>query len=357
MCGLSQLPRVPKTALKRTTASTMLVRQWQLLLAIQGSRAGIGVARLVRETGIGRATVYRYLRVFEAAGVPLHAATVNGEARYRLLRASELPSIGLSSLQIAALHLARRELTPIAGAVLVRELDQLLARLRPIEPQESFRFTERAQGEPHILQSVERALEQRRRARIEYRAASRNGAAGLVHIEPLLLNVADGQPYLRAYCIERGAERTYKLARIARVEVTNEPATYRPARPPAEAFAHSVKVWSGETFAVKIKLDSDVAWRAHEYPLVGDQRIETTGDGAVIVHARVSGIVEATRWVLSWGGAAEALEPPELRDAACAELGKALAKYEGPGPAKAASKAKSREQETGRLALGENRRA
>lgn len=233
----------------------------------------------------------------------------------------------------------------------------MLVGFRPIQAQESFRFTERAQGEPHILQSVERALQQRRRARIEYRAASRNGAASSVHIEPLLFNVADGQPYARAYCVERAAERTYKLARIVRVEVTNEPATYRPSRPPAEAFTHSVKAWSGEAVAVKIKLDSEVAWRAHEYPLVADQRIEATSDGAVIVHARVAGIVEALRWVLSWGGAAEALEPKGLRDAACAELRKALGKYGGPGPAKARSKRKSDGQETGRLTLGENRRA
>jgi proteasome accessory factor C len=334
----------------------MLTRQWQILLAIQGSRAGLTIARLIDETGLARATVYRQMKFLEEAGVPLYTETVNGEKRYRFLRPSELPPMGFNALQIAALHLARQELQPLVGAALVRELDTFLEKLRPNEPQQSFRFAPRAPGQPDILKTVERALLYGRRARIEYRAASRNGAPSSVHIEPLLLNVAEGEPYLRAYCVERGAERTYKVARIANVELTDEPSTYRPVRAPAEAFAHSVKAWSGEATTVRIRLDADVAWRAQEYPLVPDQVLEARPDGGVVVEARVAGIVEATRWILSWGGAAEALEPPELRSATRTELAKALGKYDGPGPAKAA-KRKTTERETRRLANGETRRA
>jgi proteasome accessory factor C len=334
----------------------MLTRQWQLLLAIQGSRAGLTVGRLMEETGLPRATVYRQLKFLECAGVPLDSETVNGEKRYRFLRSSELPPMGFNALQIAALHLARQELQPLVGAALVRELDAFLEKLRPNEVQQSFRFAARAAGQPEILKTVERALLYGRRARIEYRAASRNGASSSVHIEPLLLNVAEGEPYLRAYCVERAAERTYKVARIAQVELTDQPSTYRPTRAPAEAFARSVKAWSGEATAVRIRLDAEVAWRAQEYPLVADQVLEARTDGSVVVEAHVAGIVEATRWILSWGGAAEALEPVELRSATRAELAKALGKYDGPGPVKAARR-KSTERATTRLTGGETRRA
>lgn len=340
----------------QSSASRMLVQQWQLLLAIQGSRNGLSVAQLVEGTGIRRPTAYRYLKVLISAGIPLYIHAVNGEKRYRFLRASELPDLGFNALQIAALHLARQELQPLAGAALVRELDAFLQKLRPSEPQQSLRFAPRRAGQPEILKAVDRALHYGRRVRIEYRAASRNGAPSLVHIEPLLLNVAEGEPYLRAYCVERAAERTYKVARIATFELTDEPATYRPAKAPSEAFAYSVKAWSGEIVTVKIKLDPEVAWRANEYPLGPEQKLATARDGSAIVEARVSGIVEATQWVLSWGGAAEALEPPELRSATRAALVKALRKYDGPGPVKAARR-KSAVPETRRLANGETRRA
>jgi predicted DNA-binding transcriptional regulator YafY len=207
------------------------------------------------------------------------------------------------------------------------------------------------------LKTVENALNLQRRARIEYRAASRGGAPTSIHIEPLMFKVAEGEPYLRAYCVERAAERTYKVARIARAELTDQAATYRPPRAPAEAFAHSVKAWSDDLTTVRIKLDPDVAWRAQEYPLIPGQTSEHSADGGIIIEARVAGIVEAKRWVLSWGGAAEALEPPELRSATQTELLTALGKYRGPGPAKAATKRKSTERETSRLANGATRRA
>jgi proteasome accessory factor C len=340
----------------QASASRMLMRQWQLLLAIQGSKAGIGVGKLVAETGISRATVYRYLDVLVDSGLPIHPLTVNGEKRYRFLRQTELPPLGFTALQIAALHLARLELRPLAGVVLVRELDALLEKLRPHEPQQHLRFAPRPAGRPEILKSIDRALQYRVRARIEYRAASRNGAPSSVHIEPLLVNVAEGEPYVRAYCVERAAERTYKVARIASIELTADPATYRSAHSPGDAFAHSVKAWSGEIATVRIKLDSEVAWRAHEYPLVPDQTLESAPDGSVTVQARVAGIIEATRWILSWGGAAEALEPAELRNATRLELAKALGKYERPGPAKAV-KRKTTERATSRLTGGETRRA
>jgi len=333
----------------------MLKRLWQLVQAIQCSRAGVRVAQLVEETGLARATIYRDLGRLEEWGAPLHVETRNGERRYRFLRSSELPAMGFNALQIAALHLARQQLQPLAGAPLVRELDELLQKLRPNELQQNLRFAVRAAGRPEILKTVERARQYERRARIEYRAASRNGASTCVLIEPLLLYVAEGEPYVRAYCVERAAERTYKLARIAQVELTEEPSTYRPERAPGDAFAHSVKAWSGEISTVRIRLDPDVAWRAQEYPLVPDQKLETMQDGSVVVEARVAGIVEVTRWILSWGGAAEALEPAELRSATRAELAKALGKYEGPGPVKAA-KRKSVDGERRRLAHGETRR-
>jgi len=340
----------------RTSPTEMLNEQWGLLIAIQGNIRGITVAQLREKTGLARSTTYRYLKFLQEAGVPLAVETRNGEARYRFLRASELPAMGFSALQIAALHLARQELEPLAGAELVSELDAFLKKLRPNKPQLAFRFAPRGPGQPDVLKAVDRALHRGRRAHIEYRAASRNGASSIVHIEPLLLNVAEGEPYLRAFCVERDAERTYKVARIAQFELTDEPATYRPAQAPKDTFAHSVKAWSGAVLTVKIKLDPEVAWRAREYSLVPDQTLEMMHDGSVVVAARVSGIVEATHWVLSWGGAAEALEPPELRQATCDALLKALGKYDGPGPTKA-HRGKSKEQESRRPAQGGTRSA
>ena len=218
--------------------------------------------------------------------------------------------------------------------------------MRPNDAQGVFQFggSVRSVAPPQVLKTIERAQRYRRRAAIEYRAASRGGTPTRVHIEPLIFNVADGEPYVLAYCVERKGERTYKLARIANAELTNDPATYKPSRSPKEAFAHSVKAWSGVPQVVRIRLDAEVAWLAREYPLP-HQKETAKPDGSVIIEAQVAGLVEARRWILSWGGAAEALDPPELREATKAELSKALRKYGGPGPVKAARGARGKSTE------------
>lgn len=334
-----------------TGARRVLVRQWELVRALATKHYGLTVRQLLELTGTSKQTLYRDLETLRHAGVPLLAATSNGEARYRLLHGAELPALGLTALQIAALHLARAQLEPFAGAAFVAEFDALLSKVRPVEPQKTFQFAAaRASGYPRAVKLVEQAIQTKRRARIEYRSVSRRGNPNVVHVEPYFLRVADGETYFRGWCVERGAERTYKLARVAGITLTEERATHRPQNPSNEAFSRAIKAWVGEPTVVKISIDRDVAWLAAEYPLVSDQRVVKHRDGGITIEAEVAGIVETAKWVLSWGGVAEALEPPELRSMVRGELAKALHKYDRSGPAKVRNT-------TGRLTRGGTARA
>lgn len=335
-------------------AQGRLARQWQLLSAISQTRGGLTVARLMEITSQSRPNLYRDLQVLEEAGLPI----ARDRGRVRLLAEKELPPGGFSALQIASLHFARLQLAPLAGAAFVRELDGLLDQLRPVEAQSVFRFADagRPTAPPQVLKTIEQAQRYRRRAIIDYRAATRGGVPTRVSIEPLVFNVSGGEPYVLAYCVERKGERTYKLARIASAALTDDPATYKPSEAPSEAFTHAVKAWSGSPQLVRIALDSSVAWLAREYPLP-KQKVVSRPDGSVVVEARVAGLVEVSRWVLAWGGAAEALEPRELREATRAELASALRKYDGPGPMKAGrgAKGKSTQPQATSLKRGETR--
>jgi predicted DNA-binding transcriptional regulator YafY len=323
---------------KRTEERGSLIRLWKLVLALQERpKQGANVRTLMEALGVARQTVYKYLRTLEAAGVPIQVSHLGGEARYRLLTRAELPDRGLSPLQIAALHLARAELAPLAGSRLLSELDHFLAKLKLPEAQQHFHFADSAPSHPQVLEVLDQAIREKRRVTIEYRAASRGGRPTSVQIEPLLLRVADREPYVRAYCVERNAERTYKLARVTRATLSRERSTYSA---PEGSFTGSVKAWSGDLQRVRVRLARDVAWLAREYPLIADQRTEEQDDGSVVVEAEVAGIQETLRWVLGWGGSAEALEPAALREAVRKELLRALGPYEGPGPVKVKPKRK-----------------
>lgn len=335
----------------------VLVRQWELIRTLGSKHYGLTIRQLLELTGRSKATLYRDLDTLRDAGVPLTTSTSSGEARYRLLRGAELPARDLTTLQIAALHLARAQLEPVAGAAFVEELDMLLSKLRPVDPQESFQFASaRTSGHLRAVKLVEQAIQTKRRARMEYRSVSRRGRTSVVHVEPYFLRVADGETYFRGWCIERGAERTYKLARVGEITLTDEPATHSYEKSPGRAFSRAIKAWVGEPTSVKIGIDREVAWLADEYPLVADQRVVKRRDGGIVIEAEVAGIVEAAKWVLSWGGVAEALEPASLRSSVQSELTKALTKYGKPGPAKTKPPSEVR-RSTGRLTKGKTARA
>lgn len=325
-----------------TRSRRMLLRQWQIVRALSSVKRGLTVAELVERTEGSRPTVFRDLEDLREAGVPI---TSNGrEGRHRLLTPMELPETGLTALQIAALFLARAELEPLAGTDLIAEFDALLAKFQAPERQQTLRFAQVPSGRPRLLKLIEGAFKARRRLRMEYRAASRAGKVSVLTVEPLLVSVTRGEPYLRAYCVERDAERTYKLARVADLTLTSARATYRRSRTAADPYVNAVKIWSDQPSLVRVRLAPKVAWLANEYRLPA-QRLVAEPDGSVVVEAQVAGLTETQRWILGWGGSAEALHPPELREAVRADLAEALRKYDGPGPAKARAEKSTRRRE------------
>ncbi len=310
-----------------------------MLLRLSRSKLGLTADELGAAVRVSRSTLYRELAVLRGAGAPVELS----DGRYRLLNSAEFAPLGASAQQVASLRLARLQLNSLDGTLLVHELDRFLSDLEVAGKgkhgtQTAFQFAQsrKPRPEPKVVRAIEKALVSRRRVSIEYRAASRGGAATRVHIEPLVVSVAEADPYVRAFCVERNGERTYKLSRIQSAELTRERATYRPAGAVGGSFEASVKAWSGSPCSIKVRLDASVAWLAREYPL--PQQTEHPGpDGSVTIRATVTGLVEVRSRILAWGAAAEVLEPEELRDAMRTELAAALRKYDGPGPVKAGS--------------------
>jgi predicted DNA-binding transcriptional regulator YafY len=305
----------------------MLTRQWRLVQALHGLYRGKTPSSLTKELGITRSTLYRDLKVLEQAGVPLDISHENGEARYRL-EGTQLPPLAPSALQLAALQLARSQLHALEGTALVHELDSLLARWDHRSTAE-LGLSLQSASSPASTEDVERidqAIRRGRRARFRYRGA-RDAHETFRFVDPVALRYAGGHLYLIAWDHDREDWRTFKSTRIHHARISPEPADEHPPFDEVELFAGSVKAWSGDPVNVLVRLSPDVASRAHEWPLIADQQLEHSADGSALVHARVAGITEALRWVLSWGAAAEALEPTELREAVREELAGALSHY------------------------------
>ncbi len=304
-----------------------LARLWQLVTLLDRSHNGITMTQLQERLGMSRASVYRYLDDLARAGVGVARETVTGETRLRLL-GKGLPAITPTPRQLAALHFARQALDAWEGTDVVEQLDALLARWGCL-PQESIAASRRrlAGSAPALLRTIETALRDGVRVAIEYQGTN-DTVPRRREVEPVVLHEQKGEVYLLGYDHERTAYRTYKVARITSAQALAQRVSDHSALDPKQAFAKSVKVWrSAELESVVVRLSAGVARYATEYPLSAEQTVEAFGDGSVVVRAKVPGVTEAMRWVLSWGKEAEAIAPQALRDAVRAQVEGAVAGY------------------------------
>lgn len=303
-----------------------LARQWALIAFVRQFKHGVTIAQIVAHTGAPRSTTYRDIVLLGDGGVPFDRRLVNGEARYSLA-VEALPPLGPTATQLAALRLARTVLTGLDGAGPVAELDQLLASYAGRSSGSSHIALGRHRAvAPELVKKLDRAIASQRRARIRYRAAAADKPEWRL-VDPLGLLHVKGHLYFIAHDLRRAAVRTFKLDRIRVVEVLAEKAADHPDFDMHALFARSAKVWTHDEIEVTVRLDKSVARFIGEYPLVYDQTVEDERNGAIVVRARVAGVMEAMRWVLGWGKAAEALEPSELREAVAREVGDAAARY------------------------------
>jgi predicted DNA-binding transcriptional regulator YafY len=308
-----------------------VARLWKLVLALHKARYGRTAAQLCEELGVSRSTLYRDLSMLDDARVGMARTTVNGEKPI-LLDGLKTLAVTPTVLQVAALRLARDALGPLAGTDVVRELDRLLEQWPPASASDYSVGARVGGGARSVLLAVlDAALRNRRRVVIEYQG-TRDETPHDREIDPLVLRLEHDQPYLFAYCHERRDYRLFKLARVVAIHESEKPAGDHTDVDLDTLLASSVKVWlGGEPERVVVWISRAKARFVTEYPLVPQQQVETLPDGTVLVRAAVTGLVEALRWVLSWGADAEVVAPKELRDAVREELRGALGRYaDGP---------------------------
>ncbi len=312
-----------------TRAHDAAHRQWTVYEALRSRRRGLTAPSLVDVTGIPRSTVYRYLKLFEGAGLPITKERINGEVRHRLLETA-LPAFALTADELAALVVARQMLEPLEGTGMVDHLDRLLKRLAgdPRRPPWLSVAGDPGERDRGALRAIDIALREGHRFAFDYASAG-DGAVERRVVDPVALRLRGGHTYLIAFDVSARDWRTFKVVRI-RGELSFEgDADPHPEYDERALFGHSVGIWSGDPVDVAVRLSPAVADRAKEWPLVADQQLDPQPDGSVIVRARVAGLPETLRWVLGCGADAEALEPAELREAVARELEGAVARYGG----------------------------
>jgi len=160
--------------------------------------------------------------------------------------------------------------------------------------------------------ALARAAARREQIEIVYRKPGRTAGEPRV-IDPYQLANINGEWFLFAYDHLRQDLRTFAPTRIQAVKVTGE----RFVRPKRFSIDHRLRdsfgVLSGEeTHAVTIRFNAFAAEYIREKRWHPSQAVEARPDGGLELTLKLSSLIEVQRWVLSWGGNAVVIRPPEL---------------------------------------------
>ena len=271
------------------------VRRLLSLVPYLREHDGVAMTEVAAAFGISLKTLREDLSVLWMCGMPgltpgdlidIDMDAVDGEGVIHLSNADYLTRpLRLSADEALALVLALRTLREVAGPGKRDAVDRALKKLEaaagnvPTTDQATVAVTA---ARDDIQARVNDGLQRGKRLDLTYDVASRAETTRRM-VDPLRVFVLEGYGYLEAWCYSANALRTFRLDRIAAVEVTS-----------IDVAAHDVKLkdlstgwWEALRDAplVTLELQPWAAWVAEYYPT---ESVTARPGGGLIVSLHVT---------------------------------------------------------------------
>lgn len=220
-----------------------------------------------------------------------------------------------------ALHVALRLLAEVPGTMDRDVVHRALAKIEKVAHAD--RIAVRMPEQAERVAELRGALERGRALRITYYTARRDATSERV-VDPMRLLLADGWTYLEAWCRSAQAVRLFRADRIDALTELDEPAAPPPWASPTDV-EQGVFRPSAELPLVTLRITRQARWITEYYPC---ESVQPRPDGDWIVTLRAGDLGWARRLLLSLGGRASAVSPPELVASVGDAARSALAAYD-----------------------------
>lgn len=307
--------------------NTELVRQWEILRAVDSARHGVSIATLAAERQVHPRTIRRDIEALCRAGFPLYDEKVNGTPMWKLRARpfQALDGTGLGLPELAALYFGHSMLAAAAGAAFENDGERALLKLERAMPQPARRLiaelprvlnakkTGRKRYDERkgrdLVSRVLDAITKTRRVTMRYASAS-SGRTRTYLLEPHRLSCADGGVYLTGWVAEYEQMRTFALERIETLAIEDERFETRPLH--ADPFTNSLGAYCGPSEPVALEFGADAAGYVRGREWHRSQEIEERPDGSILMRLAVSVDLPLRRWILSFGAAARVVGPSAL---------------------------------------------
>ena len=312
-------PRVPPVLGTRPPLERML----RIHQAIQSGRYP-NASTLGRDLEVSTKTVNRDLDFMrDRFGLPLEYDGARFGYHYTQ-PVSSFPTLQISEGELFALLVAEKAMQQYRGTHFERPLlsafrkmaeslpDTVSLHLADWEQTISFRTTAEPILNLEIFDALAKAVTQRQQLEIDYRKPGQKTVEQRV-VDPYHLANINGEWFLFAFDQLRQDIRTFLPIRIRAVRLTGRRFTRSSTFSIEKRLRDSFGVHSGHgEFEVRIRFSEFAADYIREKRWHPSQRLRELKGGGVELRLRLSSLDEVKRWVLSWGGHAKVLEPPEL---------------------------------------------
>jgi predicted DNA-binding transcriptional regulator YafY len=237
---------------------------------------------------------------------------------------STFPTIQMTEGELFALLVAEKALQQYRGTSFekplisaIRKMQESLPNTISLDLNEVGRaISFRTRAEPilnlEVFQLLAEATAHRHQLELTYRKPGQKAPEQRL-IDPYHLANINGEWFLFAYDHLRKDIRTFVPARIQSVRRTGKLFQRRQGFSLEHRLRDSFGVHSGEgKFHVELRFSAQVADYIREKKWHESQRLRELPGGAVELRMQLSSLAEVERWVLSWGGNAVVVRPPDL---------------------------------------------
>jgi len=302
-----------------------IVRQWRLLLALEGKARGLTLAEAEDAVGEGvsQRTIRRDFEALTQAGFPIETAKRDGKTAFSLNREvfRGVAAAGFSLSELCALYLSRTVLSAVAGGPFRDSLASAFDKLYDALPPSMWKFIDSlpdalgakehasrpGAASAKSIDTLMAAILSRRRVRMRYHSFSSQQIKDYL-VEPYRLAYAQGGLYLQAFVPDYSEMRTFATQRIEHAVALEE--TFSPVgSSPAGVFPHSLGAFSGTPETVVIEFMADEAPYVREREWHASQAIDDLAGGRIRLTLNVVIDWELQAWVMGFGPAAKVMTP------------------------------------------------
>ena len=317
-----------------------LARQWLLIQRLARSRAGVGLDELSEELGCVRRTVYRDLDALMYAGFPVTSEKRDGKAYYRFLDSFEMGQVPFTPDELLALAFSEDLLKTLEGTVFHDSILAALVKIRASLGPELSGYLERLSDGfrvlpgPHkryeafrdTIRTLNEGVLEKHTLEMRYRTG-RTGEETNRRIDPYKVWYHGGALYVIGLDHRSTEIRTFSIDRIQAIEGTQDIFVVDESFDFDAYTASSFGVVADPAVPVRIRFTAEWASYVDEREWHTSQSTQHLPDGRLELEMEVGATQELANWILSFGGGAEVVEPPALREEVKASLKAGLDNY------------------------------